>query len=230
MDVHLAGLDLGQVEHVVDQRQEVGAGGVDGRRELDLLLAQVALRVVGQQARQDQQAVERRPQLVRHVGQELALVARRQGELARLLLQVEPRGLDGLVLLLDLAVLAAQQLRLLLELLVRLLQLLLLGLQELLGRLQALRLLLQLGVGALEGVLLLLQGLGLALQLGGQELRLPEQLLRAHRRDDRVEHDADGLRELLQEGGVHLREAARRSRARSPPAPRPRTAPAARSR
>jgi hypothetical protein len=43
---------------------------VDGARELDLLGREVAAHVVGQQARQDQQAVERRAQLVRHVGEE----------------------------------------------------------------------------------------------------------------------------------------------------------------
>src|SRR6185369_8081551 len=74
-------LDLGQVEDVVDQRQQVAARGVDGLRELDLARRQVALRVVRQLLRQDQQAVERRAQLVRHVGQELRLVLRREREL-----------------------------------------------------------------------------------------------------------------------------------------------------
>ena len=55
--------------------EQVVAGGVDRLRELDLLVGQVAVVVVGQQLGQDQQAVERRAQLVRHVGQELRLVA-----------------------------------------------------------------------------------------------------------------------------------------------------------
>ena len=44
---------------------------MDGARELDLLLRQVAADVVGQEAREDQEAVERRAQLVGHVREEL---------------------------------------------------------------------------------------------------------------------------------------------------------------
>ena len=54
---------------------------------------------------EDQQAVERRAQLVRHVGQELGLVLRGQRELRRLLLEAAPRQLDLAVLDLDVAVL-----------------------------------------------------------------------------------------------------------------------------
>ena len=43
-DLLLAGLDLGQVQHLVDQRQQILARRVDGLRELDLLLGQVAAR------------------------------------------------------------------------------------------------------------------------------------------------------------------------------------------
>ena len=64
VDRHRARLDLGQVEDVVDQREQVGAGGVDGLGELDLLGGEVALGVLGEQLGEDQQAVERRAQLV----------------------------------------------------------------------------------------------------------------------------------------------------------------------
>ena len=63
------------------------------------------------------------------------------------------------------------------------------------------RLVLELGVGALRLD-------RLHLQLLGEPLRLREQLLGADVGDDRVEHDADGLDELLEEAGVHLVEAA----------------------
>ena len=95
-------------------------------------------RVVGQQLGQDQQRVQRRAQLVAHVGQELALVARGQRELLGALLQRQARALDLGVLDLDVAVLLGEQRRLLLQLLVGLAQLLLLGLQQLLGRAQRL--------------------------------------------------------------------------------------------
>ena len=44
------------------------------------------------------------------------------------------------------------------------------------------------------------------LQLRRQRLRLLQQLLGAHRRDDRVEHDADALGELIEEREVDLAE------------------------
>ena len=162
---HLPGLDLRQVEDVVDQVQQVGAGVVDRVRELDLLLGQVRIRVVREQLREDEQRVQRRTKLVAHVREELALVLRRDGELLGALLQCGSRKLDLAVLDLDAAVLLREQLCLLLELLVRLLELLLLGLQELLGRLERLRLLLELGVRALQLLLLRLQLLGALLQL-----------------------------------------------------------------
>ena len=66
-----AGFDLGQVEDVADESQLVLARSLDGLGVFDLLPAQVALGVFGEQLRQDQQAVERRAQLVRHAGEEL---------------------------------------------------------------------------------------------------------------------------------------------------------------
>ncbi|GAA3067997.1 hypothetical protein GCM10020254_09660 [Streptomyces goshikiensis] len=58
VDVHLAGLDLRQVEDVVDQLEQVRAGGVDDARVLDLLGGEVAGGVLGEQLGEDQQAVE----------------------------------------------------------------------------------------------------------------------------------------------------------------------------
>ena len=124
-----ARLDLRQVEDVADQVQQVGAGAVNRARELDLPRRQVALRVVGELLAEDQDAVERRPQLVRHVREELGLVLRRERQLGRLLLERAAGLLDLLVLALDLDVLLGELLRLLRELLVRLLQLALLRLQ-----------------------------------------------------------------------------------------------------
>ena len=99
-------------------------------RELDLL-ARVRLpsRLSRELPRQDQQAVERRAQLVRHVGQELRLVARGERQLLGLLLQLLLGELDLAVLALDLGLLLGQLAGLLLQLLVGLLQLFLLRLQ-----------------------------------------------------------------------------------------------------
>ena len=64
IDRDRAGLDLRQVEDVADEVEQVGAGAVNGAGELDLLGGQVAVRVVGQLLAEDQDAVERRAQLV----------------------------------------------------------------------------------------------------------------------------------------------------------------------
>src|SRR6185312_17433264 len=61
--LHLAGLDLGQVEDVVDQPQQAAAGVVDDLRRFDFLAVQPPTRVLRQAAREDQQAVQRRAQL-----------------------------------------------------------------------------------------------------------------------------------------------------------------------
>ena len=79
---------------------------------------QVPLGVLRELVGEDEQAVERRPQLVRHVGEELRLVLGGQRELLGLLLERLPRLLDLLVLPLDLLVLVGEQPGLLLELLV----------------------------------------------------------------------------------------------------------------
>ena len=129
LDRHRARLDLREIEDVRDQVEEVGAGAVDGARELDLLAGEVPLGVVGELLAEDQDAVQRRAQLVRHVGEELGLVLRGQRQLLGLLLERAPRLLDLLVLALDLDVLLGQLLRLLGQLLVGLLQLGLLRLQ-----------------------------------------------------------------------------------------------------
>ena len=198
-----AGLDLGEVEDVVDEREKIRAGGVDRLRELALLVREVAFRVLGQELRQDQQRVQRRAQLVAHVGEELRLVARGQRQLLGLLLERRLGERDLAVLGLDLALLQLEQARLLLQLLVRGLELVLLLAQELFRLAQRRGLLLQALVGLLELLLL-------ALQLAGEELGLLEQPFGAHVRRDRVEHDADRLGELVEEGLVGLREAAER--------------------
>ncbi|KAG1541923.1 hypothetical protein G6F50_014169 [Rhizopus delemar] len=68
LDFHggLSGFDLGQVKNVVDQRQQVAAGGINRLCVLDLLGAQVARLVVRQQLGQDQRRIQGRAQFVAH--------------------------------------------------------------------------------------------------------------------------------------------------------------------
>src|SRR5207247_4928396 len=63
--------DLRQIENIVDEGKEIRACGIDGLRVIDLFGLEVLACVVREQLRQDQQAVQRRTQLVRHVGQKL---------------------------------------------------------------------------------------------------------------------------------------------------------------
>jgi len=74
-EFELAGFNLGNIENVVDQVEQVIAGRINGLRELDLLFVEIALGVIRQQLGQDERAVKGRAQLVRHIGQKLGLVA-----------------------------------------------------------------------------------------------------------------------------------------------------------
>ena len=178
LDLHLAGFHLGEVEDLVDQAEQISTRRVDRLGILGLLVGEVPVLVVGQQLGEDEQRVERRAQLVAHVGEELALVLGDELQLLRLLLQRGARHLHLAVLDLDVLVLLLQLLGLLLQLD---------------------GLLLQRGIGALELLLLDGQLLRLALQLLGQALRLLQELLGTHVGADHVQHDADRLGQLVEE-------------------------------
>ncbi len=207
LDLRRARFDPREVEDLVDEFQQVVARGIDRPGVLDLLLAQVGLPVVGENLGQDEQAVERRAQLVRHAGEEVGLVLRGEGDLLGLLLDLLARRLDLPVGPLHLLLLQGEEGDLFLHLLVRLLQLLVGLLEFLVGLLQLLLLFLQLQLGDAEPA-----GLGLELdvldaqlvltdpQVLGQGLGLPEQFLRPDRALDGVEDDADAVRQPVEEG------------------------------
>ena len=102
---------------------------MDGAGEFDLLAAQIAFRIVGKLLAEDQDRIERRAQLVRHVGQEFRLVLRGQRQLRGFFLKRAAGLLDFLVLALDFDIALGKLLRLLFELFVGLLQFALLRLQ-----------------------------------------------------------------------------------------------------
>ena len=161
----LPGLDLGQVEDVVDQREQVAARGVDRPRELDLLVVEVALLVVGEQLDRISSELSGVRSSCDMLARNSLLYFDESASCSAFSSRIARGQLDLAVLDLDVAVLAAEQRGLLLQLLVGLLQLLLLGLQQLLGGLERLGLLLELGVRALQLLLLRLELLGLGLQL-----------------------------------------------------------------
>ena len=106
---------------------------MNGPGKFHLFVGEVFIFVLRELVGKDQQTVQGRPQLVRHVGQELGLVFGSQGELFGLLFQRLPGQFDFAILSLHFHVLVSQQLGFFSQLLVGLLQLLLLAL-ELLGQ------------------------------------------------------------------------------------------------
>ena len=73
LQFHLAGLDLGDVQDIVDQAQEVLTAVVDGLQVLPLHIGDRTVDPLEDDAGEADDGVERGPQFVGHVGQELAL-------------------------------------------------------------------------------------------------------------------------------------------------------------
>ena len=69
------GLDLGQIEHVVDQAEQVAAVGLDVGERLAQFGRHLAVELVEDDLGEAQDRVQRRAQLVAHVGQEFRLGA-----------------------------------------------------------------------------------------------------------------------------------------------------------
>jgi hypothetical protein len=72
-DRNLPAFELGQVEHVVDQRQQMLAGRADLLQAPPARVGRHLLAIVQQQLREAQHGVQRRAQLVAHARQELRL-------------------------------------------------------------------------------------------------------------------------------------------------------------
>ena len=87
VEQHLPRFHLRQVEDVVDQREQMLAAAQDVAGEVALLVAHRADEPVAQDLREADDRVERRAQLVRHVGEELRLHPARVLELRVLLLE-----------------------------------------------------------------------------------------------------------------------------------------------
>ena len=87
LELHAPGLDLGQVEHVIDQLQQITAGLVHDVGMLDLFGAEVAEGVLFQLIAEDQNAVERRAQLMGHIGEKFRFIAVGQRQLLGLFAQ-----------------------------------------------------------------------------------------------------------------------------------------------
>ncbi len=75
MEGELPGLHFTEVEDVADELQEVLSRAMDVRHEADLLFGQRFTHLAQQHLGEADDGVERGPELVRHIGQELGLVA-----------------------------------------------------------------------------------------------------------------------------------------------------------
>jgi hypothetical protein len=84
LELHLPRLDLREIEDVVDEGQKVLPRGVNILQVLVLLRVQLAEHPLAQHLREADDRVERRAQLMRHVGEEFGLVATRRLELPTL--------------------------------------------------------------------------------------------------------------------------------------------------
>jgi len=96
IELELAGLYLRQVEHLVDEAEQVRAGAVHALQRLHRLLRAEARRVGDHHLGETDDGVERRAQLVTHAGYELRLVCAGLLELAVLVLDLveQARVLD----------------------------------------------------------------------------------------------------------------------------------------
>src|SRR5262249_8198357 len=94
LQLHAPGLDLGEIENIVDERKEMAAGAENAVERLGVLLC--GLGVLAQHLADADDGVERRAQLVAHVGEELRLVLARLGKLTALVLDFieQPHVLD----------------------------------------------------------------------------------------------------------------------------------------
>ena len=72
MQLELAGLDLGHVQHAVDQLQQMAAGFMDQPRNIpdSAAIAQAAENLPRHHFRETDDGVERRAQLMAHIGEE----------------------------------------------------------------------------------------------------------------------------------------------------------------
>src|SRR6202158_4225196 len=84
--------DLGQIQNVSDEVQQVCPGTMNRPGKFNLLGQQVTIRVFTKLLAQDQDAVEWRAQLMGHVRQELGLVLRSQSQLLGLFFQGAARS------------------------------------------------------------------------------------------------------------------------------------------
>src|SRR5262249_44047988 len=97
IEFELSGLDLRQVEHLIDETKEVSPSAVHALQWLLRLFCAEACRVADQHIGEPDDGIERGAQLMTHASHELRLMLAGQLELAALVLDFieQPHVLDG---------------------------------------------------------------------------------------------------------------------------------------
>src|SRR4030095_16635530 len=97
IEFELAGFDLGEVQHLVDEAKEVGPGSIHAAQRLQRLFRAKARRAGDHHLGQANDGVKRRAQLVAHAGEELRLALARLRQLPALVLDFieQSHVLDG---------------------------------------------------------------------------------------------------------------------------------------
>ncbi len=91
------GLDLGKIENVIDQAEEMAPIMCQALQDIPNLLRNISVNVVKNQLRVAQDGIQGGSKFVAHVGQELGLVLGGTGKLTPFFLDLteKPRVMDG---------------------------------------------------------------------------------------------------------------------------------------
>src|SRR6516164_8335104 len=97
LEHELASLDLGQIEHVIDESEQVPAIGLKPLEYAEHLLGRLTVSAIRHQFGIAQDGIKRRAQLVAHIGEKLRLVLARFFQLSALVLDFVKQSnvLDG---------------------------------------------------------------------------------------------------------------------------------------
>ena len=93
-ELELAGFDLREVQHLVDETEQMSAGAIHTAQRFLSLFRAEARRIGDHHLREPNDGVEWRAQFMAHAGEELRLVLARHFELAALLLHFARAQLD----------------------------------------------------------------------------------------------------------------------------------------
>ena len=88
VEIQLAGLDLGEIKHLIDETEQMRAGAMDAAQRLLRLVRAEARRIARQHLGEPDDRIEGSAQFVAHAGQELRFVLTRELELAALFLEL----------------------------------------------------------------------------------------------------------------------------------------------